>query len=226
MIIDLWQIVERDDRFELWGTVPQWLQFVATAAALWWAVYLYRQSLRDKKSAQAKLVYAVPNGDAMKMEAGYSYNIETDRINTEAYPPLRRQGAQFVSDEDALLCWITLKNDSAEVMNSLSVAVWASSGKVHGIPKRTSRGRSEDLEYLAPGESIELGIAMPYEDFDEETLELRTFVKFTDFNGRRWRRDILGPLYWSSQHASKSRLLRPSLWVLDDDDEAWFEAKI
>jgi hypothetical protein len=44
---------------DIWGDVPTWVAAVGTLGAVFWAVFLYRRSLRDGERAQARLLAPV-----------------------------------------------------------------------------------------------------------------------------------------------------------------------
>ncbi|MGH3457048.1 hypothetical protein [Aeromicrobium sp.] len=169
--------------------LPQWLQLLATSVALALAVYLYGQSLKDKRTAQPRLVYAIP--EAMNgVRAGQTVDhladgrhISSTVVSIE-YP---RPGAVTFNDH-ARLYFVTVKNDSQEVMNKVDVMAWAEL-------REHDRATSETCPYVAPGTEEKFIMVGPAPTDDATPGgPMVTCVVFGDSSGYRWRRYLNEPL--------------------------------
>lgn len=164
----------------IWGSVPEWVGAVGTAAAFLWAVFLYRQSIRDKEIAQARLLSIV--------KPPVPIQILPDRVTGEApkiflagNPQLRAKsggtGVELVTTEESVLVDLHLVSTSDETFFIESVDILRRDGTVVPVPN--------SWPDIAPHAEFKVGVHFPT-DYLGATESFR--IRFQDASGRTWER--------------------------------------
>src|SRR4051794_23801139 len=58
-----------------WGDVPTWIGSIGTLLAILWAVFLYRSSIEDRKSSQARLLAPVGGSAPVQVLPGTKVSV-------------------------------------------------------------------------------------------------------------------------------------------------------
>lgn len=157
-----------------WGDVPTWVGAVGTVAALLWAVFLYRRSVLDKESAQARLLS--PVGGAAPVQVLPGMDVEPECASTQDLIGLLPGGRLGVISE-AYMATVHIVSTSDETFAELSVALVLEDGSVVDFPLSSGEVAPHEARkftyYFPPG--IIYG-------------NMRVRLRFVDANGRRWER--------------------------------------
>lgn len=209
----------------LGGTLPQWLTLVATVLAFGWAVFLYRQSVREKRIAASRLVYVMPVGQPEAFDVGHELLLDPppqQRVAGESgpvrfrVPPItphsglriRKFDNQVVAvaTEPGVFQRVAVTNGSEEVVTSVAVEVRLS------MPKGGSPGHFSVVSYLAPGATFYAEIRWTTPEFRSNPWPAPPAVSFRDGSGRHWLHRAGHPVEESDEF---------DRWVVTDVKNAW-----
>lgn len=160
-----------------WGDVPTWVGAVGTVAAVFWAVHLYRGSLKDKKMSQARLLSPMGARTFIQMQPGEELLIAPTLLEAG----MRTNRGRSL-EQSAWRTHVRLVSTSEEAFYRVSLAVIRNDGDVISIPIDTSE--------LGPHESLSWMVYL--HKSAEEPMHVR--VRFTDASGVRWERTNHEPL--------------------------------
>lgn len=163
-----------------WGTVPDWIAAVGTAAAFLWAVFLYRQNLRDREIAQARLLSIVSPPVPLEMTAGTFLPAEGKSIALAGDPQRsthRGTGkTSLVLKEAAMAVDFHLTSTSDESFFIESIDIVREDGSVLSVPNYWPD--------LPPRTDYKVTVLFP----EDETAAGKYRIRFRDASGRRWER--------------------------------------
>jgi hypothetical protein len=180
--LDAWNGFVNWERTWDWGSVPDWVGGVGTAAAFIIAALGYFGSVRTRKSSQAKLVYArlVKAGFAAAGAQLDDPNIgsraaavRSDLVQGGATPT----GPRFHAVKAFGYAKIEVLNNSKEMLSSID--------RVE-IVENSWSAADDNLGSLEPGKTLETLLFAPALTSLLPTAEAK--VTFTDAQGTRWAR--------------------------------------
>lgn len=173
-----------------WGSVPAWVAAFGSAGAFGIALYLFWQSLNDRKLAQARLV------SAWVVQLTYTRMLveqKTHRVQT-GYPvvtDMRRgksgqlgMASSFLIRGKTHLVDFVIQNSSEEIITDVSFRIFRKQG---------SQFFSTSIRELPAQHSYEDYALLPAIDKEgneilRHTRGLKVQLIFTDASGRRWER--------------------------------------
>ncbi|WP_172171319.1 hypothetical protein [Brevibacterium sp. CT2-23B] len=171
----------------IWGTVPDWIAAVGTAAAFLWAVFLYSQNLRDREIAQARLLSIVSPPAPLQMIAGTILPSELKIIalagdlQTSTHRGTGR--VSLVLKEAAVAVDFHLTSTSDESFFIESIDIVRKDGSVLSVPNYWPD--------LPPRTDYKVTVLFP----EDETAAGKYRIRFRDASGRRWERYNSRPVY-------------------------------
>jgi hypothetical protein len=182
-----------------WGSVPDWIGGVGTAAAFLLAAIGYIASLGTRKAEQARLVYAKlesGSGSAAGGEVGSGTYVTTLLNEQPGLIELDEKTASYVATRDFTTATVTVVNRSDEMLASLDrVAVV---GWDEGKPWSAENA----LRPLEPGDRREIKL-FSY-GLHRTSQTSAALIEFTDASGVRWSRRGGQPvrqLHWWNHHS-------------------------
>lgn len=158
---------------ETWGDVPTWVGAVGTLGAVFWAVFLYRRSLRDSEREQARLL--APVGGVAPIQVLPGTLIEGAASGPSDLVGIIDGKAAVIAE--ANMATVRLVSTSNEAFSDVSAALLMEDG------------REEDFmlgfDEIAPHEGK---IVTNYYRPGVIAGNMRVRLRFQDANGRRWER--------------------------------------
>lgn len=157
-----------------WGDVPTWVGSIGAVAALFWAVFLYSRSLKDQRSAQARLI--APVGGAAPVQALPDEPVRSPSSGKGGMFALGPDHKMIVAKE---VFWarVRLVSTSDETFSGLRTWLVMSDGReAHFELSFNEMAPHEDKSqtcYFWPGEI---------------SGQMKVRLQFQDANGRWWER--------------------------------------
>lgn len=157
-----------------WGDVPTWIGAVGTLGAVFWAVFLYANSIRDRKRAQARLL--APVGGAVPVQV-----LPGDRVEYEGTAEGGLIGIgpdrKLVVLSEAYVATVRLVSTSDETFSDIRADLLLQDGR--------------EVEFALSFSEI-----APYEEkkvtnyYRPGTISggMKVRIRFQDANGRLWER--------------------------------------
>lgn len=165
-------------------TPTDWINLVtavATAAAVVWAVFVYRRSIQDREEAQPRLLSPVGPVRVRRYQA--LQGVPNVTIN-DGVEIIRDSVGTLVVAQDADAVTVRLVSRSGETFSDVTYSVVSGDGTEVPVPR-------EELVVL-PNEDVMVHWLVPVGVLPEGAVDVR--VRFTDAAGLRWERTSRRPL--------------------------------
>jgi hypothetical protein len=196
--LDVWNGFVSWERTWGWGTVPDWVGGVGTAAAFLIAALGYVRSVNTRKVEQARLVYAkLTAGDVCLEGKPISGKYLTDLMNSRReLVRWDEEAASYLATRDFGSALVVVVNRSDQMLASLDRV------GIVGWPGAEPWSVETALRPLEPGEEREMQLLRFGRDGTAQSSV--PFIEFMDASGVRWRRDGGHPirqLHWWNRRA-------------------------
>ena len=176
-----------------WGSAPDWVGGIGTVVALGWAVFLYRQSVREKVREGPRRVYALPVGEAVKRDAGQPIHADgslaylpgaVDESNDE------RGQISYRAAENGALHHVVVRNDSEDVITHVRLTMSTAKGE------HLFKSRPSFWPHIEPDGERSATVFVTKGDLNGHVLyvDARPGVLFQDAVGRAWEHGLVHPL--------------------------------
>lgn len=200
------------------GILPQWLSAFVTLVAFAWAIYLYDESVKDRRKQQARFVYPAPAKELKFARVGSKISMrpEWSVIGLPRWIDHESQTALV----DVALVFVQVFNDSEEVVTDAAVQIHhgAFGGEFTG-------GYSEAVSYIKPGDTHTYLFVVEERDWmvadnGSAANYFQAYVTFTDGAGYQWTRTLGKPVQTSVPGFVAEKILamrtfvrRPLRWL-------------
>lgn len=145
-----------------WGDIPTWIGAIGTLLAFTIALWIYAQSQRDRRRAQARHVSGWVPGGVSLVPAG-----------------MQLGASPLIAQQPTVQFMIKICNGSDDLISDVTALVTAADGVDLGV---APVGWTD----IGPGQVIEL--TSSFADTGQVRGELRLRLTFTDSAARRWER--------------------------------------
>lgn len=173
------------------GDLGTWIGSIGTAAAFVLAAIAYLRSVRDKETAQARLMSAWVQGAPTQLKANHTYSdrggptLVDLRTGKEHRVGLRAGGQVLVPADMYSLEW-KVENASDEMFSDICCSVVDPDGQlVQDIGKFMN---------LPPSHQLVGFVRIPVSNVQVPTAELQVEASFQDATGQSWTRTTRGVL--------------------------------
>lgn len=173
------------------GTLPQWLSGVGTVGAFSFAAWTYRRGENEKRKAQARLVHALPVGDAVHILKGRLFKVplETDVFDDEYAKIVSPAENKFEALVDLWISEIEIHNGSDEVISEM----W---GFMLNLDEDQPSPSLNGPQTMRPHETISRFViyAYPPTPGPGEIPDRSPIIYFRDSAGLTWKRVMGTPV--------------------------------
>lgn len=176
-----------------WGNVAEWVGSIGTAGAFIWAVFLYRQNLRDKEISQARLLSIVRPPGRVRHNAGLEIKEKSAVVLSPTELRTRKTATgKFeyfsVTTTQSIRTTFHLVSKSDETFFIESVDILQKDGSTVPVPNAWPD--------VAPQSEYKVAIY-----YSPDSLgEVENYrVRFRDASDRRWERTNRRPVMKRSQ---------------------------
>lgn len=157
-----------------WGDVAAWVGALGTLGAAFWAVFLFKRTLKDGERAQARLL--APVGRAVPVQALPGTPTQPESAGTQDLLGFGADGRAIVIAE-AYMAKVRLVSTSEEAFSGLSASLLMEDGREVAFPLGFSeiapREEKSFIYYYPPGNI---------------SGSMRVRLRFKDANGQAWER--------------------------------------
>lgn len=191
------------------GDVATWVGAIGTLGAVFWAVYLYRRSLRDSERAQARLL--APIGGVAPVQVLPGMEVEGEGSGPGDLLGISADRRPIVIAE-AYMATVRLVSTSDEAFSGTTAALLMEDGREADL--------ALGFDEIAPHEEKKFTNYFPPGDI---AGSMRVRLRFRDANGRRWERVNGEPLRpysdtkkktWSKRATVAATLVTAALGII------------